>query len=287
MELSQIRYFIVAAQFQNLSKAANILNITQPALSKSISKLEEEVGTRLFDRSGKKITLNESGKKFLESSIDSVKGLDDAVAAMKEHIPGQALYLGLFCYSERLMRCIVDFSSLEPAVSYHIEHLGLDSHNVDTNRFDMLLYPQNPLFHKYKGDVLYSDPYRLAVHRSNPLSSMKTVHLHDLSAQQIIFIKHGEKLFDLPYHLLISSDVHTGGSIFTTSYEIQRWLISNNCGAGFIPQGYSCAYVDDPRITLLPVTADGLSQTVMIGFKRQKHLSAAGRRFAAFVRDYL
>ena len=66
MELSQIRYFIVAAQFQNLSKAAKILNITQPALSKSISKLEDEIGVHLFDRSSKKITLNESGKKFLD-----------------------------------------------------------------------------------------------------------------------------------------------------------------------------------------------------------------------------
>ena len=286
MELSQIRYFIVAAQFQNLSKAAKILNITQPALSKSISKLEDEIGIRLFDRSSKKITLNESGKKFLDFSINSVQGLDEAVAAVKDQNPSPALYLGLFHYSERLMRCLIDFSSMESNVSFHIERLGLDSHNIDTNRFDMLLYPQNPLFHKYKGDVLYSDPYVLAAHRSNPLSSMNAVHLHDISTQQIIFIKHGEKVFELPYHLITSTDVHSGGSIFTTSYEIQRWLISNNCGVGFIPEGYSGAYADDQKIMLLPVIADGLSQTIMIGFKRQKHLSAIGRHFAAFVREY-
>ena len=286
MELSQIRYFIVAAQFQNLSKAAKILNITQPALSKSISKLEEEIGIRLFDRSSKKITLNESGKKFLDYSINSVQGLDDAVAAVKGQDTDPALFLGLFHYSERFMRCLTDFSKTETNAIIHIEHLGLDSYNTDSNRFDMLLYPQNPLFHKYKGDMLYYDSYLLATHISNPLSSKKALRLHDISAQHIVFIKHGEKVFDLPYHMILNSDVRTCGSIFTTSYEIQRWLISNNYGVGFIPQGYSAAYSDNPKTILLPVVADGLSQAIMLGFKRQKHLSAIGRRFAEFVREY-
>ena len=58
MELSQLRYFIVVAELGNMSKAAEVLFVSQPNLSTSISRLEEEVGAPLFERRRGKITLN-------------------------------------------------------------------------------------------------------------------------------------------------------------------------------------------------------------------------------------
>ncbi|MCL2391654.1 MAG: LysR family transcriptional regulator [Oscillospiraceae bacterium] len=286
MELIQIRYFITAAQFQNLSKAAHILHITQPALSKSIAKLEDELGVCLFDRSGKKITLNERGEKFLDYAITSLQELDDAVAAVKSQTPSPALYFGLLHYSEKFLHCLGAFSKENPNVSFHLEQLDMASHNIDTNEFDMLLYPQSPLFHKYKGYMIYSDPYFLAVHKSNPLACKGSIQLSDVSEQTIIFLKHGNKLFDLPYHLCVSLGIHVNDGMFTNNYETQRWLVSNNHGSGFVSQGSTSSYATDPDIVLLPVSDKGLSQDIMIGFKRQKHLSADGKRFADFVRAY-
>ena len=67
LNISQLYSFIVVAQNENLSKAAGMLYVSQSALSKSIAKLEEELGVELFDRRGKKIVLNARGKRFLES----------------------------------------------------------------------------------------------------------------------------------------------------------------------------------------------------------------------------
>lgn len=67
MELNQLKQFKVVAETENLSKAAeDILFVSQPALSISIKKLEEELGTPLFDRSGKKLKLNEAGTMLLK-----------------------------------------------------------------------------------------------------------------------------------------------------------------------------------------------------------------------------
>ena len=285
MELAQIRYFITAARFQNLSKAARALNITQPALSKSISKMEGELGVSLFDRFGKKITLNESGERFLEYAISSVQSLDDAVAAVHSQIPNPALHLGLVHHSERFMRCLGDFSKANPDVSFQLERLEI-AHDIDTNKFDMLIFPRGPLFRKYKGSMIYSDPYFLAAHKSHPLVQREAVSLSDISAQRVIFIKHGDKLFDLPYHLSVSLGIHVSDGRVTNSYEIQRWMVSNNHGVGFVPQGGSAAYAADPDIALLPVIDKGLHQDIMIGFKKDKHLSIVGRQFAAFVCRY-
>ena len=287
MELVQIRYFIAAAQFQNLSQAARVLNVSQPALTKSISKLEDELGVKLFDRKGRKVTLNARGERFLENALSSVQGLDDAAAAAKDSLfSNPALYVGLFQHSERFMRCLGEFSIANPDIGFQLEYIAIAANDVDTNRFDMLLYPKNALFQKYRGDLAYVDTYFLAVHKNDPLASRKEIRLNDLKGRKVIFIKYGKALFDLPYNLCVSLDIRVGDSFFTNSHEVQRWLVSNGHGIGFVPQSCAAAYAADPNVALLPVADAGLRHEVMIGFKRDKHLSAAGRAFAAFVREH-
>src|SRR3954451_21402647 len=66
MELLQLRYFQTVAYMEHISNAAKKLNISQPSLSLMIKRLEDEMGTPLFDRIGRNIQLNESGKLFLK-----------------------------------------------------------------------------------------------------------------------------------------------------------------------------------------------------------------------------
>ena len=67
MEIQQLEYFKIVAEMQHMTHAAEKLNISQPALSKSISNIEQEIGVPLFDRQGRSIVLNRYGKLFLES----------------------------------------------------------------------------------------------------------------------------------------------------------------------------------------------------------------------------
>ncbi len=65
MEWNQLQYFQVMARLQHFTRAAETLLISQPALSRSISRLEEELGVTLFDRQGHTVTLNRYGQVFL------------------------------------------------------------------------------------------------------------------------------------------------------------------------------------------------------------------------------
>ena len=62
MELLQFRYFLEAARYENLTRAADELHIAQPALSQSIMRLENELGVKLFDRRNHHVYLNDQGK---------------------------------------------------------------------------------------------------------------------------------------------------------------------------------------------------------------------------------
>ena len=67
MELFQLRYFLTVAKYENFSKAADELLVSQPSISKAIMQLEQELGVQLFDRNGKRIKLNNAGKALQEA----------------------------------------------------------------------------------------------------------------------------------------------------------------------------------------------------------------------------
>ena len=76
MELLQLRYFLTAAEYQHMTKAAEHLQIAQPALSQAIHRLEAELGVPLFERKSRSVELNEAGRLLQKRLIPIVSALD-------------------------------------------------------------------------------------------------------------------------------------------------------------------------------------------------------------------
>jgi len=88
MEFHQLRYFVAAAEELSVSKAAERVHVTQPALSRQIRLLEEEIGLRLFDRIRQRIHLTEAGKFFLEKARQILCDSEMAVQRVREDFGG-------------------------------------------------------------------------------------------------------------------------------------------------------------------------------------------------------
>ena len=79
MELRHLRYFVVVAEMENVSKAALKLHVSQPALSRQIRDLEDEIGVALFERTAKSVSLTEPGRVFFKEVREVLLHADDAV----------------------------------------------------------------------------------------------------------------------------------------------------------------------------------------------------------------
>ncbi|EID4391877.1 LysR family transcriptional regulator [Vibrio vulnificus] len=88
MELRQIKYFLAVANSGGVTKAADILNITQPAISRQISELEEELGVQLFDRVSRKLTLTVAGEYFREQMDKVTSDIEKASQTVKRVAAG-------------------------------------------------------------------------------------------------------------------------------------------------------------------------------------------------------
>lgn len=89
MELSQLIYFRTTARTEHFTRAAEQLHITQPSLSKAIANLEEELGTPLFDREGKRVRLNAYGQAFLEWVDQILASTEDAKFMVQDMKQGE------------------------------------------------------------------------------------------------------------------------------------------------------------------------------------------------------
>jgi LysR family transcriptional regulator, transcription activator of glutamate synthase operon len=86
MELTQLRYFVTIAETMSFTGAAESLHISQPALSYQMRNLERELGTRLFDRKGRRIELTADGELFLPLAQSVLYRANEAVRVLREHM---------------------------------------------------------------------------------------------------------------------------------------------------------------------------------------------------------
>src|ERR1041385_7012094 len=90
MELRHLRYFVQVAEEQHYRRAAERLRIAQPALSRQIQDLEEEIGFKLFDRLPRGVKLSAAGKLFMEDARRILQQVNEATARAKRVAAGQS-----------------------------------------------------------------------------------------------------------------------------------------------------------------------------------------------------
>lgn len=120
MELRHLRYFIAVAECLNFTRAARQMGVAQPPLSVQIRRLEEELGTPLFARSNRKVTLTPAGAAFLPDARRILATADEAVRDFQDEVAGRA----------GLLRIVGDPSALSERVSKRLrkfarKHRGL------------------------------------------------------------------------------------------------------------------------------------------------------------------
>jgi LysR family cyn operon transcriptional activator len=84
VELRQLQYFLAVAKHESFTRAADHVHVSQPSLSVQIGALEEELGTRLFDRLGRKVVLTQAGELFRQHAERALRELEQAAHVVQE-----------------------------------------------------------------------------------------------------------------------------------------------------------------------------------------------------------
>ncbi|MCI8499382.1 MAG: LysR family transcriptional regulator [Clostridia bacterium] len=187
MELRVLKYFLAVAREQNITAAAESLHVTQPTLSKQLIDLEGELGSKLFERGKRKITLTEEGvflRQRAQEIVDLADKTEAAFTASQETVTGD-VYIG--CGETQGMRSIIKIMKImqeaHPDVRFHL-YSGNDedvSERLETGLVDFGLFVGSARLDKYDYIKLpVCDAWGLLMRKDDPLAARETIRPKDL-----------------------------------------------------------------------------------------------------------
>jgi len=186
MDFYRLQYFIVVAKYENITQAALELHTSQPALSKIVSQIEDELGVSLFTRQGKSIRLNENGRYFLEYATSTVNGFKDVRGMLADFADGQRGFVSVgtsFPTDETdwIGAITKQFVETHPFVSFSSDQMrvemlrsALDSFEVDMALTDVPLVDQNI---RYK--ELFTEPIGVLLPARSPYLEKAHLYVED------------------------------------------------------------------------------------------------------------
>ena len=187
MEIRTLRYFLAIAREENMTKAAEILHVTQPTLSKTLRALEDELGKKLFTRHSFSISLTEEGM-LLRDRAESLVTMADKIEKeflSLDDITGGELYLGLAeSYQIRyLAREIRKLKTLYPGLNYHITSGDTEqvTEKLDKELLDFAVVCDTPDARKYEYlSFPEADIWGVVMPQDAPLAQKEAVTIDDL-----------------------------------------------------------------------------------------------------------
>ena len=187
MELRTMRYFLAVAREENMTRAAEILHVTQPTLSKQLKSLEDELGKKLFVRHSFSIQLTEEGILLRKRAEDLVKMADKITEEFHtlDDISGGEIFLGLAeSYQiRRLAAAIRMLKNIYPDLNYHITSGDTEqvAEKLDKGIIDFAVLAQEPDTSKYKClKFPDSDLWGVIMPAHCSLAQKEAVHIDDL-----------------------------------------------------------------------------------------------------------
>ncbi len=187
MELRTMRYFLAVAREENMTRAAELLHITQPTLSKQLKALEDELGKKLFTRHSFSIQLTEEGILLRKRAEDLVKMADKITAEFLtlDDVLGGDVYFGLAeSYQIRYLAAVIrKFKETYPGLHYHITSGDTEqvTEKLDKGIIDFAVLAQEPNTAKYHYLIFpKADLWGVVMPKSCPLAEKTAICADDL-----------------------------------------------------------------------------------------------------------
>ncbi|MBQ2752267.1 MAG: LysR family transcriptional regulator [Oscillospiraceae bacterium] len=261
MELLQLRYFLTVAKMLNISHAAEYHMIPQPAMSKTISKLEKELGTPLFNRYKNKLSLTEQGQAFYKSVSASINEIDSVISniTQSDDTPHGEIKLLVKQHRSNVVDCIAAFKKLYPKVSFRILY-ELEGNDYDDIDLCIANVKPNELFDN--GIFLNSERLQLVVANDHPFAKMEKVGFDMLEDEEFAIVSKKVSQWKLasfqcnaagfdPKLSIICGDLHclmryvASGMAITIGAEVS-WQYLKNDAVAFVntePELFRTTYV--------------------------------------------
>ncbi|PRA08099.1 MULTISPECIES: LysR family transcriptional regulator [unclassified Paenibacillus] len=286
MELLQLKYFLTVARCEHVTEAAGKLHVTQSSLSKTIQRLEEDLGVPLFDRIGRKLRLNDFGRTFLQRTEKALFELEQGKREIADlSNPDQGTLQLAVTTASTLPGILREFRKTKPDIQFHVQMVSLENMSRLLHRGEVDFCLSSP---PIQGDdigcqILYEDPIVVAVPMGHRYADRSSIQLTELKDEWFVGVKQGYGVRDM-----VDSVCQSAGFLPKYVYEGDEparltALVEAEIGLAFIP---STARNPHERIRYLQVEEHQLVREIALLSHKNRYISKAALEFRSVVMDY-
>jgi DNA-binding transcriptional LysR family regulator len=284
MDFDQLETFLEVARHTSFSRAAEKRFRTQPAISSQIRSLEEEVGAKLFDRSGGKVSLTAAGKafqKYVEETLSARKAMLVAIAEM-ERIPRGEIIVGAnegTCL-HILPFVFADFKKQYPDVSVNIKRAdyGKILESVIDNSVDFGVVSLPVTDNRLTVVLIHRDELVIIATPHHPLGKLKSAMIAEVAAFPLVVPKAGHTR-DALEQLFHDRRLRPNYTMELDSSELLKRFVAADVGIGFISRSNIEEDVRAKVLDAIPIADAQVRRDLALVFRKDKALSRAALAF--------
>lgn len=292
MELRHLRYFVAVGESLSFTKAATQLRVAQPALSRQIQDLEDEIGVDLLKRSPRGVTLTAEGKLFLEETRELLKRSREAINKVRALARGEYgdLHIGYAAAPtvELLPPALAMFQKAFSQVNVVLHDTTRNEtvEGLQNGSLHLAVTPQAAELsnHGIDFELLKTYPLCVALRPGHPLSRLKAIPLAQVAAEPLVTLRRSEYP---EYHLLldrvfgphklkprVAVECDTSSSLFTAIES----------GRGIALSTLVFKQVTGKRLVYRPLAEE--TEALAVGIARARHgdITPAGEKFCEILR---
>src|SRR5881394_1453902 len=291
MQIESLKVFCDLAETESFTKAAQINNVTQSAVSQQISSLERVFKSLLIERSKKKFRLTREGQVLYDYSkqvIATYEALQSKLQEIKDIISGTIRVATIYSIGlHDLPPYLKKFLRAYPTVNVHVEYRRANQvyDDVIGNVVDLGLvaYPQrDPKLEIYP---LRKDPLVLIVHPQHPLAKNKSVRLKALSGQKFIGFEPDIPTRKALDRLLKDHSVQVQHVMEFDNIETVKRAVEIDAGVAIVPQGTVLQEIAKQTLGQVMLEDGEFYRPLAAIYKRNKVLSPAMKQFLSILKD--
>ena len=283
MELRTLRYFLAAAQEENITRAAEMLHVTQPTLSRQIMDLERELGVTLMLRGKNGLTLTDDGMYLRQRAQEIVElsdRLEKSFAGRQNDICGMVVIGASEAVgSQTLARLIKAFSGKYPAVQFTLYNETVDNirDRLDKGLVDigLLLEPVDVTRYDYVR-LSQQDTWGLLVRDDHPLTGKESLTAEDVAPYPLILPLRENIRVEI-LHWLGREEKELSIPLFYTLLSNAALMVAEGLGCAFCMDG-ALAIRSDPHLRFIPLEPRRMTHSVLV-WKKNNLFSPAASLF--------
>ncbi|GMA65592.1 LysR family transcriptional regulator (plasmid) [Alicyclobacillus fastidiosus] len=287
MEWQQLEYFQTLARLQHVTRAAETLSITQPALSKSIARLEEDIGAPLFERRGRSIKINRYGQIFLSHVDRILKEFDRANKEIHDliHPEHGEVAIGFTHTLSGLIPDLisafrVQFPMIRLQLNQNYSYPLLDklfSGDLDICLIPEPAEPQIPI----QWMPLWTEELYITLSADHPLAGAESIQLDEIINESFIFFKTGFTIRETTDRLFHQTGVSPNVAFEGEEVTTVAGLVAAGLGVSILPD----TGLDNRKIVQIRLSEPRCQRVIGMASIEGQYESPVTSRFKKFVSE--